>query len=305
MIGRFAPSPTGPLHVGNLRTALIAWLAANASGGSMLLRIEDLDGHNSSRVNEDDQRRALVDLGITFDADVVRQSERFHLYESVISELRQRGLVYPCFCSRREIREAASAPQGNYAHVPYPGTCRTLTVDRLREREAGGRKPALRLRTDGESYSLKDAVAGEAVVAVDDFVLQRNDGVPSYNLAVVVDDELQGVEQIVRGDDLLSSTGRHIHLQRLLGFRTPMYAHVPLVLGGDGERLAKRHGAVTLEDLSAIGVTAPQVLDVLAASIGCIRQGYRQASDLLGDFSWERLPRDVWTIPDAWQTVER
>lgn len=305
MIGRFAPSPTGPLHVGNLRTALIAWLAANASGGSMLLRIEDLDGHNSSRANEDEQRRALDDLGITFEPDVVRQSERFHLYESVIAELRQKGLVYPCFCSRREIREAASAPHGNYAHVPYPGTCRTLTVDQIREREAGGRKPALRLRTDGESYSLRDVVAGEAVVAVDDFVLQRNDGVPSYNLAVVVDDELQGVEQIVRGDDLLSSTGRHIHLQRILGFRTPMYAHVPLVVGGDGERLAKRHGAVTLEDLSAIGVTASDVLDVLGASIGCVRQGNRRASDMLDDFSWERLPRDVWTIPDAWQTVDR
>lgn len=269
----------------------------------MLLRIEDLDQHNSSRINEDLQRRDLDLLGITYEPEVLRQSERFEIYSSVITDLRERGLVYPCYCSRREIREAVSAPQGNYAHVAYPGTCRQLSASDIVEKERSGRLPALRLRTDGEHYTVRDRVAGDTRVEVDDFVLQRNDGVPSYNLAVVVDDERQGVDQIVRGDDLLSSTGRHLHLQKLLGYRTPEYAHVPLVLGGDGERLAKRHGAVTLSDLADIGVDVRDVLGVLAESIGCHVDSPRTAGDLVGSFSWDRLPRDVWTIPVSWQTV--
>lgn len=308
VIGRFAPSPTGPLHVGNLRTALIAWLAATSAGGTMLLRIEDLDQLNSSRENEVVQRRDLDALGITYESDVLRQSERFETYRSVIEQLSERDLVYPCFCSRREIREAVSAPQGNYAPLPYPGTCRKLSASERLDKERSGRAPALRLRTQGENYAMTDLVAGDIVVDVDDFVLQRNDGVPSYNLAVVVDDELQGVGQVVRGDDLLISTGRHIHLQRLLGYRTPTYAHVPLVVGADGERLAKRHGAVTLSDLDRIGEDASDVLRVLATSIGCsstVPNGPLVAADLIDDFSWERLPRGVWTIPTSWQTVER
>lgn len=280
MIGRFAPSPTGPLHIGNLRTALIAWLAARVTGGTMLLRIEDLDRSNSSRVNEQAQRTDLDTLGITYESSVERQSDRFEIYRSVIAELTKRDLVYPCYCSRREIREAVSAPQGNYAHVPYPGICRTLSAADRREREESGRHPALRLRTDGEVYTVNDRVAGESVLHTDDFVLERNDGVPSYNLAVVVDDELQGIDQVVRGDDLLSSTGRHIHLQTLLGFRVPEFAHVPLVLGGDGERLAKRHGAVTLSDLASAGTSPREVLGVLARSIGIDIEAPHDAADL-------------------------
>jgi glutamyl-tRNA synthetase len=305
MIGRFAPSPTGPLHVGNLRTALVAWLAAHATGGAMLLRIEDLDRSNSSRMNEDAQRADLDALGITFEPSVERQSDRFEIYRSVIAELTKRDLVYPCYCSRREIREAVSAPQGHYAHVPYPGICRSLSAADRRDRESSGRRPALRLRTDGEVYTVNDRVAGESVLHTDDFVLERNDGVPSYNLAVVVDDELQGVDQVVRGDDLLSSTGRHVHLQTLLGFRTPEFAHVPLVLGGDGERLAKRHGAVTLSDLSSLGASSADVLRVLAHSIGVDIDDPREAVDLLNAFSWDRMPRSAWTIPGPWQTVDR
>ena len=305
MIGRFAPSPTGPLHIGNLRTALIAWLAAHVTGGTMLLRIEDLDRSNSSRVNEDVQRTDLDTLGITYESSVERQSDRFEIYRSVIAELTKRDLVYPCYCSRREIREAVSAPQGNYAHVPYPGICRSLSAADRRERESSGRRPALRLRTDGEVYTVNDRVAGESILHTDDFVLERNDGVPSYNLAVVVDDELQGVDQVVRGDDLLSSTGRHIHLQTLLGFRIPEFAHVPLVLGGDGERLAKRHGAVTVSDLASMGTTPMDVLRVLARSIGVEVEAPREAADLLEHFSWDRVPRSAWTIPQPWQTVDQ
>lgn len=304
MKGRFAPSPTGPLHVGNLRTALIAWLAAHSSGGTMVLRIEDLDRHNSSRAHEDEQREALDLLGITYESIVLRQSERFDIYDSVIADLSERGLVYRCYCSRREIREAVNAPHGNYAHVPYPGTCRDLSATERRDKENSGRAPALRLRTEGQTYAVNDLMAGTCSLDVDDFVLQRNDGVPSYNLAVVVDDEMQGIDQVVRGDDLLSSTGRHVHLQTILGYRTPAYAHVPLVVGDDGERLAKRHGAVTLEDLHLRGIEPEDVMAVLAASIGCTVTTPHSAADLLEDFSWDRLPRSIWTIPDAWQTVE-
>lgn len=271
----------------------------------MLLRIEDLDRSNSSRVNEGVQRADLDALGITYESSVERQSDRFEIYRSVIAELTKRDLVYPCYCSRREIREAVSAPQGNYAHLPYPGICRSLSAADRRDRESSGRRPALRLRTDGEVYTVNDRVAGESVLHTDDFVLERNDGVPSYNLAVVVDDELQGVEQVVRGDDLLSSTGRHVHLQTLLGFRIPEFAHVPLVLGGDGERLAKRHGAVTLSDLASAGMSSTDVLRDLARSIGVGIEAPREAADLLGDFSWDRVPRSAWTIPKPWQTVER
>jgi len=305
MIGRFAPSPTGPLHIGNLRTALIAWLAAHATGGTMLLRIEDLDRSNSSRMNEEAQRTDLDTLGITYESSVERQSDRFEIYRTVIAELTKRDLVYPCYCSRREIREAVSAPQGNYAHVPYPGICRSLSAADRCERESSGRRPALRLRTDGEVYTVNDRVAGESILHTDDFVLERNDGVPSYNLAVVVDDELQRVDQVVRGDDLLSSTGRHVHLQTLLGFRIPEFAHVPLVLGGDGERLAKRHGAVTLSDLSSVGTNPRDVLRVLAHSIGVDVEAPNEAADLLDDFSWDRVPRSAWTIPKPWQNVDR
>lgn len=268
----------------------------------MLLRIEDLDEHNSSSANEDLQRQDLEALGITYEPEVLRQSERFDVYGSIIAELTSKDLVYPCYCSRREIREAVSAPHGNYAHLAYPGICRELSSAARLDKERAGRPPALRLRTEHERYTVHDLVAGETPVDVDDFVLQRNDGVPSYNLAVVVDDELQGVDRVVRGNDLLSSTGRHIHLQAILGFRTPTYAHVPLVVGGDGERLAKRHGAVTLSDLAESGYGTSEVLDVLARSIGSGVRSPVSAADLLADFSWQRVPRDVWSIPDTWQT---
>lgn len=299
VIGRFAPSPTGPLHVGNLRTALVAWLMARSSGGHMLVRIEDLDRANSSLANEQRQLAALAALGIDHPPVEVRQSERFDRYAEVIAELRARDLVYECYCSRREIREAVNAPHER--EVQYPGTCRELTVRQREERVESGRPPALRLRTDSPSYVVNDVVAGLHESTVDDFVLQRNDGVPAYNLAVVVDDEAQDVTQVVRGDDLLFSTGRQMHLQRLLGFRTPQYAHLPLVVGGDGERLAKRHGAVTLDDLAERGITAPRVLRALADSLGIGNAGPERAADLLDAFRLSELPRTPWMIPEQWR----
>jgi glutamyl-tRNA synthetase len=303
VIGRFAPSPTGPLHIGNLRTALLAWLCAHQQGGELLLRIEDLDRINSKPEHEERQINELAQLGMMFGSNFIRQSERFDLYRDIVEGLSQRDLVYPCYCTRREILESTQAPHGPSIEGAYAGTCRDLSSRDLSERERSGRPPAWRLRTNNEKYIVDDVVAGPTATVIDDMVLLRNDGVPAYNLAVVVDDAAQGVTQIVRGDDLLHGTGRHIHLQKLLGYPTPQYVHVPLVVGPDRERLAKRHGAVTLEDLGQRGTGNQKVLSELARSIGSQVVQPESVSDLLGDFNLDRLPRSPWTIPGDWQTV--
>jgi glutamyl-tRNA synthetase len=272
---------------------MVAWLAARADGAPFLVRMEDLDRVTSSRAVERSQLADLERLGVDHDGEVVRQSERFGRYRAAIDDLAARGLVYPCYCSRREIREAPSAPHGPPG--AYPGTCRELSPTDRREREAGGRRPALRLRSEHERVELVDRIAGPYAGVVDDVVLQRNDGVPAYNLAVVVDDAAQGVTQVVRGDDLLDSTPRQIHLARLLGLPVPEYAHVPLVLAPDGTRLAKRHGAVTLEELAAIGHDADEVRSLLAASLALAHPGEAVTmADLLGRFDVEAVPREPW-----------
>jgi len=277
MSGRFAPSPTGTLHLGNLRTALLAWLAARSTGIDFIVRMEDLDRVQAAPEHEASQLADLAAIGLDWSGDVVRQSERFDLYRDALATLRSRDLVYECFCSRREVRaEIEDSP--NAPHLPpgsYPGTCRTLTSTRRQRHLDDGRAPAIRLRADESMAAtpslieFTDLVAGDVVGGVDDVVLQRNDGVPAYNLAVVVDDALQGVTQVIRGDDLLSSTPRQIHLQRLLGFATPTYGHVPLVMGDDGERLSKRHGSVTLAELGDAGAPTALVVAELLGSFGC------------------------------------
>jgi glutamyl-tRNA synthetase len=262
--GRFAPSPTGDLHLGNLRTALLAWLFARSRGGRFLMRIEDLD---RGRVRAELYERQLADLaavGVDWDGPVVRQSERTELYAEAIARLD----TYPCWCTRAEIREAASAPHGELPEGAYPGTCRDLTAAQRAERAATGRPPALRLRAGGERVEFGDELRGRRAGVVDDFVLRRGDGAFAYNLAVVVDDAEQGVDQVVRGDDLIDSTPRQILLARLLGAAEPRYAHVPLMLGPDGARLAKRHGAVTLADRLALGETPDQVRAFLLGTLG-------------------------------------
>jgi glutamyl-tRNA synthetase len=300
MRGRFAPSPTGPLHLGNLRTALVSWLQARAADGRWLVRMEDLDRVTSSREHEEAQFRDLALLGMLPDEPVLRQSERFGLYHDAIATLRARGRVYECFCTRREIREAVSAPHGDLPEGAYPGTCRQLTVEQRAELVAAGRSPALRLRADGERFVVHDLVAGRYEGGVDDVVLQRADGVPAYNLAVVLDDALQGITHVVRGDDLLPSTPRQRLLQVLLRLPEPTYAHVPLVLGPDGSRLAKRHGAVTLAHLAARGVDAPTVLSRLGASLGLCAPGERVAAiDLVPRLRIEDIPRTAWSLSEA------
>ena len=264
MTGRFAPSPTGPLHVGNLRTAMLAWLVARSAGERFVVRMEDLDRANASAAHEARQLADLASIGLDWDGPVIRQSERFDLYEDAIADLASRGLVYECYCTRREILEAAEAPHGPVG--AYPGTCRDLP-ETVRAARRAERPPALRLRSSDDPITFEDALAGRVTGVPDDVVLRRNDGVPAYNLAVVVDDAAQGVDRVVRGDDLLTSTPRQIHLQRLLGLGTVRYVHVPLVVGDDGQRLAKRHGAVTLEDLGRQGVAVERVASALRASL--------------------------------------
>lgn len=293
--GRFAPSPTGDLHLGNLRTALVAWLLARSAGSRFLVRVEDLDPLTSSLEHESRQLDDLHALGLDWDPPVVRQSARRREHEAALTELIERGLTFACFCTRREIREAAVAPHG--AAGRYPGRCRRLTADEVSERMAAGRPAALRLRGGGETVTIVDRVHGEVSAIVDDIVLRRNDGVPAYHLAVVVDDADQGVEEVVRGDDLLSSTPSQARLLDLLGRPRPAWAHVPLVLGPDGERLAKRHGAVTMRDLAAAGVDAGEVRARLAASLGLTEPGEPAPLDLLlARFDPDRLPRDPWTV---------
>lgn len=301
MRGRFAPSPTGALHVGNLRTALVAWMSAHGQRGEWLVRMEDLDPFTSSRAHEQQQLHDLAAMGLVPDGPVVRQSERFALHREAVDELERRGLVYQCFCTRREIREASSAPHGDpLPEGAYPGTCRQLSDADCRRMSRDGRRAALRLRTDGERLTVIDRVAGTADCLVDDVVLVRNDGVPAYNLAVVVDDHLQGVTEVVRGDDLLSSTPRQVYLQQLLHYDTPSYAHVPLVVGVDGQRLTKRHGATTLAELAAVGMGADAVLTMLGASLGLCRADERVTADeLAGRFSFDHMPRSPWTFRDT------
>jgi glutamyl-tRNA synthetase len=249
--GRFAPSPTGTLHLGNLRTALLAWLFARSAGARHLVRMEDLDTGRVKPGVAEEQLADLAAIGIDWDGDVVYQSQRLDLYADAIAQLRAAGRVYECFCTRAEIRAAVSAPHGPLPEGAYPGTCLELTQAELAEKRASGRPPALRIRADAAHVTFTDRLLGPQEGVVDDFVVQRNDGTPAYNLAVVVDDAAQGIGEVVRGADLVDSTPRQLFLARELKLSEPRHAHVPLVLGADGARLAKRHGDVTLREVPA------------------------------------------------------
>ncbi|QGU01042.1 Glutamyl-Q tRNA(Asp) synthetase [Corynebacterium kalinowskii] len=250
MIGRYAPSPSGDLHFGNLRTALLAWLFARYDGGSFLLRVEDVDTGRSSRESAQRQLEDLAAIGLDWDGDVLYQSTRSAAYAAALNQLP----TFECYCSRKDIQEASRAPHA----IPgsYPGTCRDGGVP-------SGRPPALRLRSEVREFTVHDYFAGSYTGEVDDMILRRGDGDWAYNLAVVVDDAFQGVNQVVRGDDLLSSAPRQAYLASLLGLPVPEYVHVPLVLNKEGKRLAKRDGAVTLREMDLV-----EAKERLALSIG-------------------------------------
>ncbi|WP_111511599.1 tRNA glutamyl-Q(34) synthetase GluQRS [Mycobacterium kyogaense] len=282
--GRFAPSPSADLHLGNLRTAVLAWLFARSTGRRFLMRVEDLDDRTHTDI-ADRQLADLAAIGLTWDGPATRQSAHADRYDAVVDVLHRRGLLFECYCSRRDIAQAPRAP-----HAPegaYPGTCRDLTAaERAQRRADTGRPPALRLRTDTTTATVHDLLHGDYTGLVDDFVVRRGDGVPAYNLAVVVDDAEAGIDQVVRGDDLLPSSPRQAYLARLLGHPVPVYAHVPLVLNADGARLAKRDGAVTLAE---IGVA--QALALIADSLGYISA---TVDGMLDEFDPARLPRSPW-----------
>lgn len=294
--GRFAPSPSGPLHIGNLRTALLALCFARSAGGDFLIRMEDLTTEASAD-HESAQLADLAALGIDHDGDVVRQSERGEFYAAAIKQLEDADLTYPCFCSRREITEAVHAPHGELPEGAYPGTCSRLSsVEQQRRMTQRGRS-TLRIRTAGQTVSFEDQLCGTRSGRLDDFVLRRWDGIAAYNLAVVVDDHDQGIDQVTRGDDLLATTPRQVFVHQVLGFDLPAYVHVPLVLGPDGKRLAKRHGPRSLAAVSAAGLAPLEVLRLLAESIGITDlTDPLSAESLAGRFDPGDLSRSPWTF---------
>lgn len=258
--------------------------------------MEDLDAAVSRPEHEATQLRDLTMLGIDWDGPVLRQSDRRSVHEDAIGRLQAAGRTYRCYCTRREIHAAASAPHGPGPEGAYPGTCLSLTMKERAEREADGRRPALRLAAGAAVVRVTDTQCGVIETVVDDFVLQRSDGVPAYNLAVVVDDAAQGVEQVVRGDDLLSSAPRQAFLGTLLGLAPVAYAHVPLVLGPDGRRLAKRDGAVTLAERLDQGETVEDVVLALLASCGIDTQEVRSPLVALAVFRPSELTRAPWVV---------
>lgn len=301
--GRYAPSPTGALHMGNLRTALLAWLFARQAGGRFVLRIEDLD---LPRVRPGATARMLADLrwlGLDWDEGPevggphgpYFQSARQAIYDAALARLRAAGLVYPCYCTRAELARLASAPQAGDDAPRYPGTCRDLSAAERRAREAAGRRPALRFRAPDAPVHFRDTLHGpreESVAAtVGDFLVRRSDGIVAYQLAVVVDDALMGITQIVRGDDLLPSTARQLALYAALGYSPPReYVHVPLLLDRQGARLAKRDGALGLDPVRASGAQPADVLGMLAASCGAWPSGEPASLDaLLASFVPDRF----------------
>jgi glutamyl-tRNA synthetase len=287
--GRYAPSPTGRLHLGNLRTALLAWLMARHSGGSFILRIEDLDLPRVRPASTEAIITDLIWLGLDYDEGPGRgglvgpyfQSMRRDIYRAALEKLVAKDLVYPCYCSRSELTRIASAPHAGEDGPRYPGTCRSLSARQRRRYEAAGRRASWRFRAPADNVMFLDRLAGRQEESVagrsGDFVVWRSDGVVSYQLAVVVDDALMGVTQVVRGADLLPSTFRQLALWNALDYPPPAeFAHVPMLLDTTGMRMAKRHGAGAetsgLDSLRSHGMTRGQVISLLARSAGLLAE---------------------------------
>ena len=288
--GRFAPTPSGRLHLGNLLCAMLAYLSARSAGGRFLLRIEDLD---APRCPARLSRQCIEDLeflGFDWDEPPVFQSERTAVYERALSRLREQGLVYPCFCTRAQLHEAA--PNEGDTQFVYGGACRGLSAKEAAAR-AMTRRPALRVRVPQETVRFTDGLCGpvaeELARDCGDFVIRRSDGLFGYQLAVVVDDAESGVTEVVRGRDILSSTPRQLFLQRALDLPQPRYVHIPLLRDEQGRRLAKRDGDIGLEAL-ARRFSPREILGLLAVSCGLIEE-WKPVSlaELVPAFSWEKI----------------
>jgi glutamyl-tRNA synthetase len=300
-IGRLAPSPTGGLHLGHARTFLIAWLAARSAGGRVILRVEDLD---ASRVRPEATTGALDDLrwlGLGWDEGPFIQCERRHAYAVTLERLKALNVIYPCTCTRGDIARAAAAPHAEDEGPAYPGTCAGRSAEDAEALRSAGRPFAWRFRVPGGTIAWDDLVLGRVVVdparAGGDFIVARDSLGPAYQLAVVHDDTVMGVNQVIRGDDLVPSTPRQILLYRALGWTPPAFGHVPLAVGSDGRRLAKRDGSIKLGALRAAGLDPRRLIGWLAQSCGWTESAEpSRPHDWVGRFRLETLPRHPWVV---------
>lgn len=305
MRGRYAPSPTGWLHVGNARTALTAWLSVRAAGGAFVWRLEDLDPPRIVPGTAEGAAEDLAWLGLDWDEGPYVQSERTELYEAALARLAAAGRLFPCRRSRKDLRELASAPHGTPGLPPYPASLRPkrLAADWYERHCLGTGEAALRFVADPRPVTFDDRVEGPVTERVDetvgDFVLKRRDGFYAYQLAVVVDDLAMEIDDVVRGRDLLDSTARQIQLLCALGGTVPAYAHVPLVLNSRGEKLSKRDEGRTLRALRGAGVAPERLVGYLAFSLGLLdRPEGCRAADLVPLFDWRKIRRQDWVLPD-------
>jgi glutamyl-tRNA synthetase len=312
-VGRFAPSPTGLLHIGSARTALAAWLSIRRQEGIFIWRIEDLDPPRAVPGTAQAAMEDLRWLGLDWDEGPdcgghhgpYRQSERGGYYEAALEHLASVGRLFPCSRSRKDLLELASAPHGDEGHPPYPAAFRPrdLAADWYARHGAEGRgEAALRFLVEEAEVTFEDRVFGRMAEGVatttGDFVLKRRDGLYAYQLAVVVDDLAMGVTEVVRGADLLDSTARQIQLIRALGGEPPVYAHLPLVVNAEGEKLSKRDAGLTLAELREAGTTPEGLCGYLGYSLGLLEAPQPlPAAALVERFSWERIPREPWHLP--------
>ena len=291
-VGRFAPTPSGRMHLGNVFAALVAWLAVRSQDGTMVLRMEDLDRQRTKAEYAEVLRNDLQWLGLTYDLETPPQSTRSAIYEQYFDLLREKELLYPCYCTRAQLHSVNAPHQSDGTYV-YPGTCRHLTAA---QQQAMDKVPSWRLQVPDRDYTVTDRIQGiyreNLLHDCGDFLVRRADGAFVYQLAVTVDDGLSGVTQVVRGVDLLSSSPRQMYLQELFGFPSPEYAHVPLLVAPDGRRLSKRDQDMDLGYLRQ-RCTAPELLGKLAFHAGIIDHPEAvSAAELIAEFSWKKIRKD-------------
>ncbi|ANS74118.1 glutamyl-Q tRNA(Asp) ligase [Paenibacillus yonginensis] len=306
--GRFAPTPSGTMHLGNAKIALLSWLQVRAANGAFVLRIEDIDLQRSKPELVEQIIADMKWLGLNWDEGPGQggnygpytQSERLDRYEQALQELEHKGRLYPCYCSRAELLQIAGAPHGLASEGPvYPGTCRKLTPQE-REERALYKRPSIRFALQDEQYEVQDGIAGVQLfpeASGGDFIVKRADGMYSYQLAVTVDDAAMGITHVLRGSDLLDSTPRQLALYEAFGWPPPQFAHAPLLMGEDGRRLAKRHGDLSLVQLRRSGLPAERVIGWLAYISGLIdRPEPVQASELVTGFTLDLISKSPFTL---------